>query len=97
MSTGIAQVLSTSKTIVNCPPSTTNNNCQLSIDEVSKFGKEIAVELNNPGYKDWYCGIIYDFGITQVNEWKRIALSKNTPGRYFSTLVREARKQKNRS
>lgn len=63
----------------------------LSIEAVDKLADELVVEYNNPNFRKWYCGVINDFGYSQVNEWRRRAGEGREPAKLFSTYVKQTR------
>lgn len=69
---------------------------ELPIAAVDKLAEELVVEYSNPDFKSWYCGIIYDFGFSQVLEWRKRASEGDEPGKLFSKYVRDARTFKQR-
>ena len=67
---------------------------QLPIDAVDKVADELVAEYNNPGYRRWYCGVIYQYGFAQVEEWRKRAVEGRDPARLFSKHVKDARTYK---
>lgn len=64
---------------------------QLPIEAVDRLADEIVEEYSNPGFRQWYCGVIYQFGFSQVAEWRARAKEGREPARLFSKYVKEAR------
>lgn len=64
---------------------------QLPIGVVDTLASELANEYNNQAYRKWYCGILYEFGPAQVEEWRKRAAEGNEPAKLFSKYVRDAR------
>lgn len=69
---------------------------ELPIDSVDKLADELVAEYSNPDFRRWYCGVIYDFGFAQVNEWRGRAREGTEPAKLFSKYVRDTRKYKRR-
>lgn len=67
---------------------------QLPIERVDSLADELAADYDNPGFRVWYCGVIYEFGFKQVAEWRRKAASGRTPGGLFGYYVKQARAKK---
>lgn len=68
---------------------------QLPIEEVDSLADELVREYNNPIFRVWYCGVIYQFGLEQVAEWQRKAASGTNPGGLFGYYVKQARASAN--
>lgn len=64
---------------------------QIPIDEVDALAEELVSEYSNPKFRVWYCGVIYEFGIAQVNDWRARAASGKSPGGLFGYYVKQAR------
>ena len=64
---------------------------QLPIDAVDRLADELATEYDNPKFRVWYCGVIYQFGFAQINEWRKRASEGNYPAKLFSKYVKDAR------
>jgi hypothetical protein len=64
---------------------------QLSVDAVDKLADELADEYSNPKFRQWYCGVIYEFGFSKVTEWRGRAKEGNEPAKLFSKYVVSAR------
>ena len=62
-----------------------------SIAVVDSVADSLVKEYGNPQYRRWYCGIIYEFGLDKVEEWRKRASEGNTPARLFSSYVKQAR------
>ena len=62
------------------------------IDEVDTLADELANSYNNQGYRTWYCGVIYEFGIEKVHYWQHKASGGEYPGKLFGYYVRQARR-----
>lgn len=67
---------------------------QIPIDEVDTLADELVSEYSNPKFRVWYCGVIYEFGIAQVNDWRARAASGISPGGLFGYYVKQARAKK---
>jgi hypothetical protein len=63
---------------------------------VDSLVDELVKEYDNPGFRRWYCGVIYEFGLDRVGEWRRRASDGKTPARLFSAYVKQAYKYKSR-
>jgi hypothetical protein len=66
-----------------------------SYREVSVYAYDLAYTFDNLKFHRWYCGVVYQFGIDQVEAWREKALKGDNPGRLFSTLVKGARNPNN--
>lgn len=64
---------------------------QLPIEAVDRLADELVEEYSNPRFRQWYCGVIYQFGFSQVAEWRGRAKEGKEPARLFSKYVKEAR------
>lgn len=64
---------------------------QLPIDAVDELADELVSEYSNPKFRPWYCGVIYQFGFAQINEWQNRAREGKEPARLFSKYVKDAR------
>lgn len=64
---------------------------QLPIEAVDKLADELVSEYSNPKFRQWYCGVIYQFGFAQISEWRRRALEGREPAKLFSKYVKDAR------
>lgn len=64
---------------------------QLPIEAVDKLADELVAEYQNPSFRQWYCGVIYEFGFAQVNEWRKRATEGRMPARLFSKYVKDCR------
>jgi len=71
--------------------SSNKKNLDLPIASVDKIADELATEYANQDYRRWYCGVIYEFGFSKVNEWRRRASKGREPAKLFSRYVRDAR------
>lgn len=67
---------------------------QLPLATVDAIADELVLEFSNPGYRSWYCGVIYDFGIAQVQEWRKRAAEGNEPAKLFSAYVTQSRRKR---
>lgn len=67
---------------------------QLPIEVVDTLANELAVQYQNEPYRKWYCGVIYEFGIDKVEEWRRRASEGNDPAKLFSKYVKDWRSYK---
>jgi hypothetical protein len=63
----------------------------LSIDAVDELADELALDYRNPQFRQWYCGVIYEFGFAKVLEWRVRAKEGDTPAKLFSKYVKDAR------
>lgn len=66
-------------------------NKKLAIDVVDKIADELASEYNNQRFRNWYCGVIYQFGPGKVYEWQTRARDGKEPAKLFSKYVKDAR------
>lgn len=66
-------------------------NKKLAIDVVDKMADRLAGEYNNLRFRNWYCGVIYQFGPSKVHEWQTRAKEGNEPAKLFSKYVKDAR------
>ncbi len=64
----------------------------MPIEVVDELANELALEYDNEGYRRWYCGIIYEFGLATIHEWRIRAAEGNQPAKLFSKYVKDARK-----
>lgn len=64
---------------------------QLPIAAVDKIADELVAEYANPDFRQWYCGVIYQFGFEKVHEWRRRAVEGKEPAKLFSKYVKDAR------
>jgi hypothetical protein len=64
---------------------------QLPISAVDELTNELINEYNNERFKRWYCGVIYEFGVSQVLEWRGRAHEGKEPSKLFSKYVIDAR------
>jgi hypothetical protein len=64
---------------------------QLPIDAVDKLADELVMGYDNPKFRQWYCGVIYEFGFAKVNEWRRRASDGKEPAKLFSKYVKDYR------
>jgi hypothetical protein len=71
--------------------STSSDRKQLPIEVVDELACELAREYRNDVFLKWYCGIIYQFGLATVHEWRTRAAEGNEPAKLFSKYVRDAR------
>lgn len=67
---------------------------QLPIDAVDRIADSLVSEYVNPEWRKWYCGVIYEFGPAQVEEWRKRADDGKVPAKLFTTYVTQARKYK---
>lgn len=68
------------------------NNHELPIEQVDEIADSLCAEYTNPSYRRWYCGVVYDFGVSKVEEWKKRAKEGKEPAKLFSKYVRDARR-----
>lgn len=66
-------------------------NNKLAIDVVDKIADELAKDYNNLRFRNWYCGVIYQFGPNKVHEWQIRSREGNEPAKLFSKYVKDAR------
>lgn len=64
---------------------------QLPIDAVDKLADELVAEYENPKFRQWYCGVVYQYGFAQVSEWRKRAAEGKAPAKLFSKYVKDAR------
>lgn len=64
---------------------------KLAVVHVDRLADELVNEYNNPNFRRWYCGVIYEFGTSTVIEWRSRARTGRVPARLFSKYVSEAR------
>jgi hypothetical protein len=67
------------------------NKHQLPIGTVDEIVEELCKEYSNPYYRRWYCGVIYEFGPSVVEEWRRRACEGKEPAKLFSKYVKDTR------
>lgn len=67
---------------------------QIPIEEVDSLADELVSLYHNPAFRQWYCGVIYEFGINQVVTWQRRAEKADEPAKLFSYYVKQARRGK---
>lgn len=65
---------------------------QLPIEQVDELADELVRAYGNPVFRVWYCGVIYEFGLAKVHEWKGRAAEGKEPGKLFSKYVQDARR-----
>ena len=88
MTTDIKSILSSQLPIDNSGKTSIK---QPSIGSVDKLSDELVAEYDNPRFRRWYCGVVYEFGIPKVLEWRRRATEGKYTALLFSTYVKEAR------
>lgn len=66
--------------------------------EVDDLAHDLSAKFNNTQFLRWYCGVIYDFGVSRTKELAGRTDGVNYPGKLFSTLVSDERsiRKKNR-
>ena len=64
---------------------------QLPIGQVDELADSLAAEYHNPDFRRWYCGVIYQFGVPKVEEWRGRAREAREPAKIFSKYVADAR------
>jgi hypothetical protein len=64
---------------------------QLPIDAVDKLADELVATYKNPSFRQWYCGVIYEFGFAQVSEWRERSKEGREPAKLFSKYVKDTR------
>jgi len=65
---------------------------QLPIDTVDQYANSLVEEYDNTLWRKWYCGVIYEFGPSRVEEWRVRAKDGKEPAKLFSLYVSQARK-----
>lgn len=63
---------------------------QIPIDAVDRLADKLVKEYSNPGYRSWYCKVIYSFGVEQVLEWHRRASEGREPAKLFSKYAKDS-------
>lgn len=48
----------------------------------------LCEKLQNPAFFEWYCKISYQLSEAQISNLLEIALTKNSPSKYFSTAAK---------
>jgi hypothetical protein len=61
------------------------------MSEVDSLADLLVEAYDNSQYRRWYCKIIYEFGIPQVQEWFRRAKEGKEPAKLFTAYVNQAR------
>ena len=89
MSTDISNILS--KKQLPDDNSSSKPSKQLPIDAVDKLADELVTEYSNPVFRQWYCGVIYQYGFAKVAEWRKRAEEGKEPAKLFSKYVKDAR------
>lgn len=56
----------------------------LKIDFVDSIADELVKEYDGAKYRRWYCGIVYEYGPAQVQEWRVRAREGKYPAKLFS-------------
>jgi hypothetical protein len=64
---------------------------QLPLELVDLVADGLVRMYENPDYRKWYCGVVYEFGLTKVNDWIKHAKDGNEPGKLFTRYVNGAR------
>lgn len=67
---------------------------KLPLKVVDDLADALASEYDNQLYRPWYAGVITEFGVAQVEEWRRRASDGRSPGKIFSKYANEARTYK---
>lgn len=67
-----------------------------TLSVVDQLAEDLASEHENTGWEKWYCGIIYEFGVEVVSNWRERVLTSDSPGRLFSYIVKQARSEKSK-
>lgn len=91
MATDINTILSNQLPNGNSDKKSASN---LPVDAVDRLADELVAEYDNPAFRKWYCGVIYQFGVPKVLEWRGRAKEGKAPARLFSTYVKAARTYK---
>ncbi len=77
-------------------PRTENNNWQLGsgmlASAVDQLAQEIADEFKNEDFKPWYCGAVYDLGVSRIHELRKKVEGAKNPAKLFSFYVNQERK-----
>lgn len=70
----------------------------LPIERVDEEVARLIAKYRNPGWKKWYCKIVYTLGIPKVIELERRASEGDEPAKLFSKLAKSTmRSEKKRS
>lgn len=64
---------------------------KLPLEVVDTFADAFVAYFENPDYRKWYCGVIYEFGLKKVNEWFEKSRTGEYPGKLFTKYVNSAR------
>lgn len=64
----------------------------IPINSVDRIADSLVREYDNPQWRKWYCGVIYEFGLSKIEEWRIKAKEGKSPSKLFSLYVSEARK-----
>ncbi len=65
---------------------------ELPLELVDALADGLVRRYQNPEYRKWYCGVIYEFGISRINVWLEKASTGDEPGKLFTRYVNSARK-----
>jgi hypothetical protein len=73
-----------------------NDNWQLGKDlpasVVDKLAEKLAKEFNNKQFIPWYCGAIYDLGLSIIEDLQKKVQDGKDPARLFSFYVQQERR-----
>lgn len=67
------------------------NKSNYTISEVEKLAQELCNEYGNARFFRWYCGVIYEFGVTTTEDLRARVQDATYPGKLFSKIVKERR------
>lgn len=70
------------------------NDRKPTIKEVEDLANRICSEFNNSKYFSWYCGVIYDFGISTIEDLMKRVSDADYPGKLFTKIINEWRQEK---
>ena len=63
---------------------------RIHIAQVDRLADELVDEYDNLKFREWYCGVINEYGISKVLEWRGRAKEGNYPGKLFTSFVNQA-------
>jgi hypothetical protein len=72
-------------------PQTAGNERKPRLSDVDELADLLVESYGNSDYRQWYCKVIYEFGVQRVLEWYKRAESGREPGKVFTTYVNQAR------
>lgn len=77
-------------------PRNGNDNWQLGKDLpaslVDNLAEKLAKKFNNKQFIPWYCGAIYDLGLTKIDDLEKKVKDGKDPARLFSFYVQQERR-----